>query len=66
MKHNTGSDNTPRIAGTGDDMIEISDIKARRRLSASTFLAVAAMVLIASHAGAVERVVLGEYFTNVF
>ena len=64
LQHATS--NPPRHAGTGDEMTEKHPSVQIRRWFATAFFAVAFTWLIVSVAGAAERVVLGEYFTNKF
>ena len=56
----------PRHARTGDDMTEKYHSARIQRWFTTAFFAVAFTWLIVSVAGAAERVVLGEYFTNKF
>ena len=50
----------------GDDMTGEHKHIRTHRWSAAAVIAVATTVLIVSAAGAADRVVLGEYFTNVY
>ena len=56
---------TPRSSGMGDEMIDTARDGTQRRWLGPT-VAIAFVLLIASVAGAAPRVVLGEYFTNIF
>ena len=47
-------------------MTERHPLIGTRRWAAPALLAVAFLVLIVSIAGAADRVVLGEYFTNLY
>ena len=49
----------------GEEMIDTLRKKTDRRWATPTLM-VAVVLLIVSVAGAAERVVLGEYFTNLF
>jgi hypothetical protein len=59
------TEETPRITGIGEEMMHRSQNSQQLRWSAVVTMT-AAIVLIVSAAGAADRVVLGEYFTNLF
>jgi hypothetical protein len=50
----------------GDDMADRNSHNPTRRWAAPALIAVVFTMLIVSAAGAADRVVLGEYFTNLF
>jgi hypothetical protein len=47
-------------------MVEKHPFTGIRRWAAPAIVAAAAVMLIVSAAGAADRVVLGEYFTNIY
>jgi len=55
-----------RTSRVGDEMIDTIRTTTDGRRVAHAIFAVAFFLLIVSAAGAAERVVLGEYFTNIY
>lgn len=59
-------DDTPRWMGTGDAMTDHRQSTNPRRWATTAVAAAVFGLLIVSAAGAADRVVLGEYFTNLY
>jgi len=57
---------TPRESRMGDDMTETPGTTRTHFPSAAGLVAILAIALVATAAGAADRVVLGEYFTNLY